>query len=272
MRKVRRGAAAFLLSLCVPGLGQVFNGQFFVGIVIFLVYVALMFSAGFLHLLLSFPVAVAYMLVSWSFQIIVAIVAGRTAVRQVIANDVAEFRWLSFLAGAALVVTAMLVFSIGRFPDGILGVRTFKIPSDSMRPTIIVGDHLMVDMRYYTTHRPERGKLAVYLTPGTNVIYVKRIVAVGGDTIAADRQGTIVNGKRVPEPYVYLDAAGPDPATENFGPITVPSNQIFVMGDNRYHSYDSRYTGTVSINRVIGKPLYVYYSDGNLSRIGHVIE
>ena len=105
-----------------------------------------------------------------------------------------------------------------------------------------------------------------------NVLFVKRVVAIGGDTIAGDSKGTILNGQHISEPFVLSEDATPPEDSANFGPVSIPANQFFVMGDNRYHSYDSRFTGPVDVNRLIGKPLYIYYSSGNIGRIGRTIQ
>jgi signal peptidase I len=271
MRKFKRSVAAFFLSLWIPGLGQVFNTQIFLGAILFLVYLLSFISARAFHLVLSFHSLIVYALASWTFLLTVAAQAARTAVRQVSANNVQKLRWPSYAVGAVFVCTSIFMFSSENFPARILGVRAFKISSDSMSPTILNGDRIVFDIRYYNVNRPKRGDLVAYLMPQFNVLYVKRIIAVGGDTIATDSQGTILNGKRISEPYVYLDDAGPDENAAKFGPITIPTNQVFVMGDNRNHSYDSRYTGTVGVDHVIGRALYIYYSSGRLDRIGRTV-
>jgi signal peptidase I len=271
MKKLVRGAGAFLLSLWIPGLGQVFNSQALLGIALFLAYALILAFGVLFHLLLSFRPAVGWVLVVLTFRLAVAIIAGRAAVRQVITKSVQQLKLPSYALGAALIAIATVPFINPRFPEETLGVRAFRIPADSMSPTIINGDHLIVDMRYYKTHSPERGDLVVYVVPQSNVLYVKRVVAVGGDMIATDTKGTMLNGNRVAEPYLYLEGK-PDADMEKFGPVTVPTNQIFVMGDNRNHSYDSRYTGTVGVDRVIGKPLFIYYSSGRPDRIGRTIQ
>jgi signal peptidase I len=127
-------------------------------------------------------------------------------------------------------------------------------------------------MWYYKTNRPKRGDLVVYRMPVNNVLFVKRVVAIGGDTIAVDSKGTILNGQRIPEPYILSEDTTPPEDSADFGPVSIPANQFFVMGDNRNHSYDSRYLGPVDVNRLVGKPLYIYYSSGNLGRIGRTIQ
>jgi signal peptidase I len=271
MKKFMRGAGAFLLSFWIPGLGQVLNSQLSLAAILFLVYLLIVISLGVFHLLFSFYSAVFSVLVLWSFEFAVALQAGRTAVRQVNANAVQKLRWPCYALATLFISIAIIPAMSKGFPERVLGIRAFKIPSDSMSPTIINGDHLMVNMRYYKSHRPKRGDLVVYLMPQFNVLYVKRVVAIGGDMIAVDSQGTILNGERIAEPYVYLDG-NPNEEAKNFGPTTVPTNQVFLMGDNRNHSYDSRYTGTVGVDHVLGRPLYIYYSPGKLDRIGHNVE
>jgi signal peptidase I len=107
--------------------------------------------------------------------------------------------------------------------------------------------------------------------PKLNILFVKRVIAVGGDTIATDSQGTILNGEHIVEPYVYREGH-PDENAANFGPVTVSPDQLFLMGDNRNNSYDSRYTGAVGVDHVLGKPVYIYYSSGRFDRIGRAIQ
>jgi len=272
MRAFKRSAAAFLLSLFTPGLGQIFNGQMVLGVALFVFYALWVFSAGVFHLLYSFPSAIFYGLVLWIFMFSVAIHAVRVAIRQVRNDSVPRKGWRSYALSAVMVCIIAVMFSGNNFPERILGVHAYKIPADSMSPTIVSGDRLIVDMRYYKTNRLKRGDVVVYKTPVDNVLFVKRVVAIGGDTIAGDSKGTILNGQHISEPFVLSEDATPPEDSANFGPVSIPANQFFVLGDNRNHSYDSRFTGPVNLNRLIGKPLYIYYSSGNIGRTGRTIQ
>jgi len=225
-----------------------------------------------LRLFLSFNSALLSVLALWAFELAVAAHAVRTAVRQVNTNSTQRPRWPAYALGVLFTCIAVGVFSGNSLRDKIIRVRAFKIPSASMSPTIVSGDHLAVDMWYYKTNRPKRGDLVVYRMPVNNVLFVKRVVAIGGDTIAVDSKGTILNGQRIPEPYILSEDTTPPEDSADFGPVSIPANQFFVMGDNRNHSYDSRYLGPVDVNRLVGKPLYIYYSSGNLGRIGRTIQ
>ena len=143
------------------------------------------------------------------------------------------------------------------------------IPSGSMENTMLVGDHLIMDRfgfdagvpftQWHVTlwREPKRGEIVVFRSleqPGTDL--VKRFVGMPGDTIEVRDGALWVNGKKQDEPYVKE----PMSALEHFGPIVVPPDHFFAMGDNRNDSYDSRYFGPVPRANVIGVPVVNYFS------------
>ena len=103
-----------------------------------------------------------------------------------------------------------------------------------------------------------------------NIPFVKRVIGLPGDTVEVRNKGLYINGDKLDEPYkIHVDSTiySSDPWTpeelkvrDNYGPVTVPPNSYFVMGDNRDNSNDSRYWGFVTWNEIIGKPLFVYWS------------
>jgi signal peptidase I len=118
-----------------------------------------------------------------------------------------------------------------------------RIPTDSMRPTLEPGDHVLLDKLI----EPRRGDLAVFVQAGQ--LMVKRVVGLGGDEIGIEDGELVVNGHIVYEPYVnhrLLDGV-------YFGPVTVPAGYVFVMGDNRSNSTDSRSFGPVPRGAVLGR-------------------
>lgn len=174
-------------------------------------------------------------------------------------------------------------------------VEAFKIPTGSMENTLLVGDFLLVNKAVYGaeipgTHLhlpafedPKRGDVIVFVPPmDPSKNYVKRVVGVPGDTLQMKDKRLYVNGSPMKEPYVrYIDRNGdavhPDmrwqsnhllagparsyhPTRDNWGPIGVPDDDYFVLGDNRDNSEDSRYWGFVSRDAIRGKPWFVYYS------------
>ncbi len=156
-------------------------------------------------------------------------------------------------------------------------IQAFKIPSGSMTPTLLIGDHILVNKFLYGTKipfsgkrvfmfkKPERGDIIVFkYQENPSKDFIKRVVAAEGDVIESKNKMIHVNGSKVNEPYArHTDSSmrpmGIEPR-DNFGPVIVPKNKYFVMGDNRDQSYDSRYWGYVDIKDVKGKALILYWS------------
>ena len=140
------------------------------------------------------------------------------------------------------------------------------VPTASMEGTVLVGDHLLIDRFAYGpeipfTHvrlqrfkRPQRGDVVSFHPPGRgNEVYLKRVVAVGGDRVEWREGVLFVNGERRVEPYAQS-------GVETSRAMVVPAGQIYVLGDNRRHSEDSRVWGTVPEGNVIGEPVVVMWS------------
>ena len=173
-------------------------------------------------------------------------------------------------------------------------VQAFKIPSGSMIPTLQIGDHILVNKlsyglripfleRYVIQYAtPQRGDVVVFIYPeDRSKDFIKRVIGVAGDTVEIRNKKVFINGQPVKDPHAYF--AGYDPQAgavgsgDNYGPKTVPPDHIFVMGDNRDRSYDSRFWGYVDLNEVRGKAFLIYWSwDGSdrwvrWERIGELI-
>ncbi len=172
----------------------------------------------------------------------------------------------------AIVVSLALALLIRTFV-----VQAFKIPSSSMVPTLLVGDHLLVNKFIYRFRGPARGDIVVFKFPNDRKTdFIKRIVALGGDTIEMNGRTVLVNKKPLPEPYAFYEHERSKDAS--FGPVVIPAGTVFVMGDNRDNSYDSRWWGPVDRRDIVGKALFIYWSwGGNLlnkerwKRIGDII-
>jgi signal peptidase I len=138
--------------------------------------------------------------------------------------------------------------------------QAYFIPSESMRPTLEVGDRIYVNRLVYRFARPERGEVVVFDHPrehGTDLI--KRVVAVGGDEVEGHDGKVWVNGV----------AAGP---SSDFSRLKVPSDNLFMMGDNRENSSDSRYWGFVPLGLVEGRAMFVWWNGNSLRRAFHLIQ
>ena len=167
-------------------------------------------------------------------------------------------------------------------------VQAFKIPSGSMEPTLLVGDHILVNKFLYgikipfinktliPISEPERGDVIVFIYPvDRSKDFIKRVIGLPGDEIRIADHTIYVNGEPYKDEHGYYSDAERGLAGKgkenSFGPITVPEDHLFVMGDNRNHSYDSRFWGFVPMEDVKGKAFIIYWSWPNWKRFLHVI-
>jgi signal peptidase I len=195
------------------------------------------------------------------------------------------WEWVKSLAIALLLFLAIRTFAI----------EAFRIPTASMENTLLVGDFLLVNKAVYGAQvpgtpvrlpafgEPDRGDVVVFTPPHEPTKnYVKRLVGLPGDTLYMRDKVLFVNGVPVPEPYARhmdpMDVHTPGmswqldhlaspakrenyrPSRDNWGPVTVPREQYFVLGDNRDDSEDSRYWGFIDHASIKGRPWLVYYS------------
>ncbi|MDP9476146.1 MAG: signal peptidase I [Actinomycetota bacterium] len=138
----------------------------------------------------------------------------------------------------------------------------FYVGSESMVPTLKVWDRVLINKLAYDLGEPERGDIVLFQSPkGGEDPLIKRIVGLPGDTIKVRRDKLFVNGESQREPYVndkYRKLQGP------YGPRTVPEDHVFVMGDNRGNSQDSRYFGPVPEENLIGEALFRFWPPGRV--------
>jgi signal peptidase I len=180
--------------------------------------------------------------------------------------------WILLIVPVAFLFAAMELGLATRYS----GLRAFDVPSTSMAPTIDGGDKIMVDMRYYRHRKPAPGEVVVLCHH--DIFLVKRIIGIGGDILSSKDGHLTVNGKPLLEPYaVHLDPNAPD-QMNNFGPLQIAPDQLFVAGDNRDQSLDSRWRtgeddfGQVVVSDVVGKPLYRYSSHLSSNHDGQQIQ
>ena len=190
----------------------------------------------------------------------------------------------------AIIVAVILALFIRTFV-----VQAFKIPSGSMKDTLLIGDHLLVNKFTYGVkapfikktiipiNNPQRGDIIVFEFPeDPSKDFIKRVVGIEGDTIEIKNKKVFVNGKLDENSHamfrdtkIYSGMAQP---RDNLGPLTVPPGKLFVMGDNRDFSYDSRFWGFVDLVAVKGKAFIIYWSwdkekfNVRWSRLGHLLE
>ena len=190
--------------------------------------------------------------------------------------------------GEAIIIAILLALVIRT-----LVVQAFTIPSGSMMDTLLVGDYILVNKFLYgpeipfTEVRlpgfrdPRRGDIVVFKYPNDESRdFIKRIVAVEGDTVQVQDNRVILNGRLLDEPYVRPGSIPAVPSAHcgylyACDPLVVPAGSYFVMGDNRDNSQDSRYWGFVHRDKIRGKAFLIYWSWNaeshwpRWSRLGH---
>lgn len=184
----------------------------------------------------------------------------------------------------AIIIALLLALVIRTFC-----VQAFKIPSSSMEDTLLIGDHILVSKFAYgmqvprpatisvfgvsvpffeTQLRPvwgsiERGDVIVFRFPGDRTKdYIKRVIGTPGDKVQVRNKRIFINGKAWEDTVGVFKGSqgGRTDMADNFGPYTVPEDKVFVMGDNRDRSFDSRFWGPVGINDIKGKAFIIYFS------------
>ncbi len=168
----------------------------------------------------------------------------------------------------AILVAVVLALIIRTFV-----VQAFKIPSGSMKNTLLIGDHILVNKFIYgvkvpfsgstliPVKNPERGDIAVFKYPqDPSKDFIKRVVGVAGDQIEIRNKKVYVNGKLQKHSFAIFTDNRSLPGRDYLGPITVPKDSLFVMGDNRDNSHDSRFWGFVKLKAVKGKAFIIYWS------------
>ncbi len=141
-------------------------------------------------------------------------------------------------------------------------VQAFKIPSGSMIPTLLVGDHILVNKFVYRFRDPKRGDVIVFKYPWDETRdFIKRVIAVGGEEVAMKGRTVFVNGRPLVEPYaIYSETRPTSGPGYEYGPVVVPQGSYFVMGDNRDNSQDSRFWGFLKREKILGKSFFIYWS------------
>jgi len=143
-------------------------------------------------------------------------------------------------------------------------IEVFLVQGQSMLPTLRDRERLVVSKIQYYFRQPLPGEIVVFKATDERD-FIKRVIAVAGDEVRIESEGVYVNGELIEEPYVLQNAS------DIFGPVTIPEGSVFVMGDNRNNSLDSRHpsVGLVSLARLKGKAMVVFWPLENVRIIQH---
>ncbi len=167
-------------------------------------------------------------------------------------------------------------------------IQAYKIPSGSMEPTLLIGDHILVNKLIYGLRVPDslfgitfpgvpwgqylfpieqvhRGDVVVFVfPPDPTKDFIKRVIGLPGDTVQVKDGKVWLNGNPMADPHAHFEVSeqerSPISPRDNFGPVTVPASKYLMMGDNRDRSYDGRFWGFVGANQVEGRAVLIYWS------------
>jgi signal peptidase I len=273
--KMRNPRLAFLLSFVCQGLGQLYNGQPKRAMVFFSLEIIL--SAIVLVLLNtmfgSFPGAVAAFAFFVSVVLAFAVLVAADAYK--VASKIRELelrrynRWYVYVS-IILAFTYLIHPSLRQLIP--IGFRSYSIPSSTMEPTLLVGDYLVSDPRYYRSHKPQRGDVVIFTYPlDRTKVLIRRVIALEGESIEIRDKQIYVDGRKIEDRFAARREStamasdfSPD---DSMGPVLIPSGFVFVLGDNKALGLDSRSWGPLDVRDTIAKPLYVYWAKDK-SRIG----
>jgi signal peptidase I len=278
--KERKPFTALILSFLTPGLGQLYNGQHNKALIYFFIIPFLYLIMGLFGLRRSitgllFAIPIALLVIT--FFIFQLIDAFHRAKKWPKINLKIYNKWFIYLA-----IIIVFLFFINPFSTTMMraGTKTYKMRSASMAPTLKTGDFIMVDHEYYVKHKPKYGDLIIFKYPkDKSQNFIKRIIGTEDDKIELINDDLFINDKKLNLKSInnntYEESLGRTDyqiltghnRNDNFKPIIVTENSVFVLGDNRENSIDSRNFGCININDVIGKVLYIYWSK-ELNRIG----
>jgi signal peptidase I len=250
---------AFLASVFILGLGFVYVGKLRLAIATVATVYGVVALFSWTRLIVSAPygcwVAASVMLLIIA---VTAIGAAVVAIRSPLVAANSYNRWFFYLLWILMVFALSL--TAYRIRERVFGYGTYAVPSVSMSPTVEKGEYFIADTWRYPAHQPAEGEIVVLeLADGTGVRYLKRIVGLPGDRIEIRDRVLYRNGEPVAEPYIQplddIHFYG-----RNFGLTTVEAGKVFVLGDNRDNSKDSRAWGAIPINQLRGSAQFLWFS------------
>lgn len=267
-KRPRRAWAAALLALLTPGLGHLYAGHpkaaaaaFFAAYPLALMLFSLvLFSPS------AFSIAALFALgIGIGLAIIVhaAVVANRAGREYTLRPYNRWWLYLGIIICFAFIVQPATKALINAFL-----IEAYRIPGSAMEPGILVGDYILADRRPGARRPPPRNAVVIFRSVNQpDIAIIKRVVGLPGDTLATVEGQLYRNGAAVAEPWARPPGAEDTAAFESrpgsprtWGPIVVPPDSHFVLGDNRPNSYDSRYHGPVGVASLLGRPAALYFS------------
>ena len=273
-RKSRSIFLAFLANLFYPPVGHFYVGRPLLGISIILIATCIYLviaSNGAATSLFVFYLMLSVILITY----IVLIINGAVLASKSKNYELKIYnKWYIYAVLMIIIYILFLTALVSKFD---VGFRTFRIPTKAMVPTLQVGDIIVSDTQeYFSGKIPKRGDIVTFSYPKNDSLsYVKRVIALPGERISIENSNVFINGELLEEDYKYINkvlAQRDDKFSNefiNFAEIVIPDDHIFVIGDNRFASTDSRQWGPLPITYIFGKVNLIPYAE-NKNRIGKI--
>lgn len=275
MRKKRIPIIAAILSFLTPGLGQLYNGQILKGICFYLadfLIPIILLLAGLQFQFYGLAAILLFYICLWLFIIGEAFFSAKRKKEVVLKRYNKGYIYLLiilFMLGSYIISKDF----IANFASKTLRFSAYQMSTGSMEPTLLIGDYIIADFKYFKKNEPQEGDLVIFQYPKDPAkVFINRVIALEGEKIEIKDKQVFINDEAIPESYkVHKGINIYDAIMDNFGPELVPSDHCFVLGDNRDNSYDSRYWGFLPMSNIKGRPLYIYWAKDK-KRIGKKIE
>lgn len=282
----RKPLVAFLLSIAAPGLGQVYNGQLKKGLSLFFSIVVAFVIVRVFHLAIYFYGYIALLV----FALLIRIYSVIDAF--IVARRLKQYQLKKFNTELFYVLYFVLIMGsvVALATTQLAGVNSYQIPTTSNSPTIQAGDYVCVDPKAYDTKEIACGDIVTHLMPNGDV-YATRIIGTPNDVLSIYKNTLTINGKKATykplkkeksqdkikvaryeevlpngvkhDIYMNIDPNRPGDSTkQTIANIVVPLGHYYVMGDNRDNALDSRYTGPIAEEDIIGQLVYVLWGEG----------
>ncbi len=283
MNKPRKSWVSAILTILVVGLGHIYSGNAQRGIFLYFIPQSILMAVcvGLLLVLPNKIGLVLTLLLFVGFYIFCILDAIRIPSRNKSTYTLKKYnRWYVYLICwilSAFLIQPLLSFAIkGHF------IQAYKIPSGAMIPTLQIGDQILTKKKFLLGDSINRGDIVTFPYPeDPSKIFIKRVIGIGGEKLEIKGKHVFINGMSLTEPYIQntdtrIFQAEQMPR-DNFGPIDIPGDSLFVMGDNRDESNDSRFWGFIKKSSITGKAISVYWSwdkpntEVRWYRIGHKI-